>query len=53
MKFEEGRGNSKTITDLLELADTMSLASKCGFGQSVPNSFRTIVSKFRDEILSV
>jgi len=52
LKFEEGKGNSKTITDLLELAETMSLASKCGFGQSVPNSFRTIVSKFRDEILS-
>jgi [NiFe] hydrogenase diaphorase moiety large subunit len=52
VKFEEGKGNSKTIMDLLELAETMSLASKCGFGQSVPNSFRTIVSKFRDEILS-
>ncbi|MFZ4615518.1 MAG: complex I 51 kDa subunit family protein [Rectinemataceae bacterium] len=52
LKFEAGSGNSRTITDLLELADTMSLASKCGFGQSVPNSFRTIVSKFRDEILS-
>ncbi|HUX37417.1 MAG TPA: NADH-ubiquinone oxidoreductase-F iron-sulfur binding region domain-containing protein [Rectinemataceae bacterium] len=52
LKFEHGEGSSKTITDLLELAETMSLASKCGFGQSVPNSFRTIVSKFRDEILS-
>ncbi|HUX41710.1 MAG TPA: NADH-ubiquinone oxidoreductase-F iron-sulfur binding region domain-containing protein [Rectinemataceae bacterium] len=52
LKFERGQGSSKVITDLLELAETMSLASKCGFGQSVPNSFRTIVSKFRDEILS-
>ena len=52
LKFERGEGSSKVITDLLELAETMSLASKCGFGQSVPNSFRTIVSKFRDEILS-
>ena len=52
LKFEHGEGSSKTIIDLLELAETMSLASKCGFGQSVPNSFRTIVSKFRDEILS-
>jgi [NiFe] hydrogenase diaphorase moiety large subunit len=51
-KFEEGRGSSRIINDLLELSETMSLASKCGFGQSVPNSFRTIVSKFRDEILS-
>lgn len=52
VKFEQGKGSSKTINDLLELSETMSLASKCGFGQSVPNSFRTIVSKFRDEILS-
>ncbi|MDA8410586.1 MAG: NADH-quinone oxidoreductase subunit H [Treponema sp.] len=52
LKFERSEGSSKVITDLLELAETMSLASKCGFGQSVPNSFRTIVSKFRDEILS-
>jgi len=52
LKFERGEGSSKVINDLLELAETMSLASKCGFGQSVPNSFRTIVSKFRDEILS-
>jgi [NiFe] hydrogenase diaphorase moiety large subunit len=51
-KFERGEGSSRTITDLLDLSETMSLASKCGFGQSVPNSFRTIASKFRDEILS-
>ncbi|MGC8765826.1 MAG: complex I 51 kDa subunit family protein [Brevinematia bacterium] len=51
-KFENGEGSSKTISDLLSLSETMSLASKCGFGQSVPNSFRTIISKFRDEIIS-
>ncbi len=51
-KFERGEGSSRTIRDLLELGESMSLASKCGFGQSVPNSFRTIVSKFRDEIIS-
>jgi [NiFe] hydrogenase diaphorase moiety large subunit len=51
-KFERGEGSSKTISDLMALAETMSLASKCGFGQSVPNSFRTIITKFRDEIIS-
>ena len=51
-KFERGEGSSKTISDLLALSETMSLASKCGFGQSVPNSFRTMISKFRDEIIS-
>ncbi|MBN2039177.1 MAG: iron hydrogenase [Spirochaetes bacterium] len=52
LKFESGKGSSKTIDDLLDLSETMSLASKCGFGQSVPNSFRTIVSKFKDEIIA-
>jgi len=51
-KFELGTGSSKTVSDLLSLSETMSLASKCGFGQSVPNSFRTIITKFRDEIIS-
>ena len=52
LKFEKGVGSSKTIDDLLDLSETMTLASKCGFGQSVPNSFRTIVSKFKDEIIA-
>ncbi len=51
-KFGSRQGSSKTIQDLMNLADTMEIASKCGLGQSVPNSFRTIVSKFKDEIIS-
>lgn len=51
-KFEKGMGSSKTIEDLMSLSETMSLASKCGFGQSVPNSFRTIITKFKDEIIT-
>lgn len=51
-KFEKGKGSSRTINDLLELSTTMGLASRCGLGQSVPNSFRAIASKFKDEILS-
>jgi len=50
-KFERGEGSSKTIDELLSLGETMKLASKCGFGQAVPNSFRTIVEKFKDEII--
>lgn len=50
-KFEEGAGSSKTIDDLLSLCETMQLASKCGLGQSIPNSFRTIAEKFKDEII--
>lgn len=50
-KFEEGRGSSQTITDLLDLCETMKLASKCGLGQSIPNSFKSIAEKFKDEII--
>lgn len=50
-KFEEGCGSSQTITDLLDLCETMKLASKCGLGQSIPNSFRSIAEKFKDEII--
>lgn len=51
MKFKENRGNSILLKNLLNLCDTMKISSKCGLGQSVPNSFRTIVEKFKDEIL--
>lgn len=51
-KFEDGKGNSRVINDLQNLCNTMSLASKCGLGQSIPNSFRTITEKFKDEILT-
>lgn len=52
-KFENGTGSSKTIEDLLSLCEAMELGSKCGLGQSVPNPFKSIVSKFRDEIIAV
>lgn len=50
-RFEEGHGSSQTITDLLDLCETMKLASKCGLGQSIPNSFKSIAEKFKDEII--
>lgn len=51
MAFKENRGNSTLLNNLLNLCDTMKNSSKCGLGQSVPNSFRTITEKFKDEIL--
>lgn len=50
-KFERGEGSSKTLNDLLSLCETMQLASKCGLGQSIPNSFKSIAEKFKDEII--
>lgn len=36
---------------LKKMTDTMRYASKCGLGQSVPNSFNSIIDNFREEII--
>lgn len=40
------------IKKLKELGVTMQIASKCGLGQSSPNSFITILENFNDEIFN-
>lgn len=40
------------ISKLKELGTTMQLASKCGLGQSSPNSFISILNNFGDEIFN-
>lgn len=39
------------LEELLKLTETMKLASKCGLGQSVANSFSSIVSNFKEEMI--
>ncbi len=39
------------LDNLIKLSETMKLTSKCGLGQSVTNSFSSIVNNFREEIL--
>jgi [NiFe] hydrogenase diaphorase moiety large subunit len=39
------------LDDLVKLAKTMRVASKCGLGQSVANPFISIVENFREEII--
>jgi [NiFe] hydrogenase diaphorase moiety large subunit len=39
------------LNDLLNLAGTMKIASKCGLGQSVANTFNSIVEEFKEEII--
>lgn len=39
------------LDELLKLAQTMKLASKCGLGQSVANSFTSIVHNFKEEMI--
>ena len=48
--IEHGDFTFKYINTLKELGKTMQVASKCGLGQSSPNSFISILENFKDEI---
>ncbi len=39
------------LQTLVKLADTMKISSKCGLGQSVANSFKSIAREFKEEII--
>ncbi|MBN2598452.1 NADH-ubiquinone oxidoreductase-F iron-sulfur binding region domain-containing protein [Labilibaculum sp.] len=47
------RGEKPTsyLDQLLKLTETMKLTAKCGLGQSVANSFSSIVENFREEMI--
>lgn len=52
--IEAVKKGEKSITyldTLQKLADTMKVTSKCGLGQSVANSFSSIVDNFREEMI--
>ena len=48
---KKGEVKSTYLNELVKLADTMKVASKCGLGQSVGNAFRSIVENFKEEII--
>jgi [NiFe] hydrogenase diaphorase moiety large subunit len=50
-KVKKGEVKTTYLNELIKLADTMKVASKCGLGQSVGNAFKTIVENFREEII--
>ncbi len=50
-KVKKGEMKSVYLNELVKLADTMKVASKCGLGQSVGNAFKSIVENFREEII--
>jgi [NiFe] hydrogenase diaphorase moiety large subunit len=50
-KVKKGEAKSTYLNELIKLADTMKVASKCGLGQSVGNAFRSIVENFREEVI--
>ena len=49
-KIEKDDFTFSYINNLKELGRTMQAASKCGLGQSSPNSFISILDNFKDEI---
>ncbi|NPA35450.1 MAG: NADH-quinone oxidoreductase subunit E [Chlorobi bacterium] len=48
---KKGEKPSSYLDKLLKLAETMRLTAKCGLGQSVANSFESIVENFREEMI--
>jgi [NiFe] hydrogenase diaphorase moiety large subunit len=50
-KVKKGEAKSTYLNELVKLAETMKIASKCGLGQSVGNAFRSIVENFKEEII--
>jgi len=52
-KIEKNDFTFKYINNLKELGKTMQVASKCGLGQSSPNSFISILENFTDEIFGL
>jgi [NiFe] hydrogenase diaphorase moiety large subunit len=48
---KRGEKSSQYLDQLLSLAETMRITSKCGLGQSVANSFSSIVENFREEMI--
>jgi [NiFe] hydrogenase diaphorase moiety large subunit len=50
--IEKGEFTFGYINQLKELGRTMQIASKCGLGQSSPNSFISMLENFKDEIFA-
>jgi len=48
---KRGEKNAQYLDTLLHLTETMQLTAKCGLGQSVANSFSSIVENFREEMI--
>ncbi|MFC1568710.1 NAD(P)H-dependent oxidoreductase subunit E [bacterium] len=49
--LEKGECSSSYLNELIKLAHTIQIASKCGLGQSSPTAFLSIVEHFKNELL--
>ncbi|MBN2281669.1 MAG: NADH-quinone oxidoreductase subunit NuoE [Candidatus Marinimicrobia bacterium] len=50
-KLEKGRCSYSYLKELINLGETMQIASKCGLGQSSANAFISIMTNFQSEVL--
>ncbi len=48
---KKGEKSSEYLDKLLQLAENMRVTAKCGLGQSVANSFSSIVENFKEEMI--
>jgi [NiFe] hydrogenase diaphorase moiety large subunit len=48
---KKGQRNEHYLEQLMKLSQTMKITAKCGLGQSVANSFHSIVENFREEMI--
>lgn len=48
---KKGQKNEHYLEQLMKLSQTMKITAKCGLGQSVANSFHSIVENFREEMI--
>ena len=49
--IKSGEKPESYLEQLIKLSKTMKITSKCGLGQSVTNSFESIVNNFREEMI--
>lgn len=49
--IKNGKRDEKYLETLLNLTETMKITAKCGLGQSVANSFKSIVETFTEEMI--
>lgn len=49
--IKKGKKSHEYLEQLLSLSETMRITAKCGLGQSVANSFSSIVENFREEMI--
>ncbi len=48
---KHGEKEPEYLKQLIKLTETMKISSKCGLGQSVANSFASIVENFKEEMI--